>query len=69
MFKWFSLGHKRKKLRKHERVCYDYDYYFVEMPNEDNKILKNNQGKKSSKAPAIFYADRVFTWKTTLKKT
>ena len=27
------------------------------MPNEDNKILKYNQGEKSLKAPAIIYAD------------
>ena len=34
----------------------DRDYY-VEMPNEDNKILKCNHGKKSLKSPAIIYAD------------
>ena len=27
------------------------------MPNEDNKILKYNHGKKSVKAPFIIYAD------------
>ena len=27
------------------------------MPNEDNKILKYNQGEKSLKPPAIIYAD------------
>ena len=27
------------------------------MPNEDNKILKYNHGKKSLKVPAIIYAD------------
>ena len=27
------------------------------MPNEDNKILKYNQGEKSLKLPAIIYAD------------
>ena len=30
------------------------------MPNEDNKILKYNHGKKSLKAPAIIYADLEF---------
>ena len=29
-----------KKLKKHEKVCNDDDYCYVEMPNEDNKILK-----------------------------
>ena len=42
-----------KKLKKHERVCYDHDYCYVEMPNEDNKILKYNHGEKSMKAPFI----------------
>ena len=27
------------------------------MPNEDNKILKNNHGEKSMRAPFIIYAD------------
>ena len=27
------------------------------MPNEDNRILKYNHGKKSMKAPSIIYAD------------
>ena len=39
------------------KVCNDHDYCHVEMPNEDNKMLKYNQGKKSLKAPAITYAD------------
>ena len=38
-------------------MCNDHDYCFVEMPNDDNKIL--NYGKNSLKAPAIIYADRV----------
>ena len=28
---------QKNKLKKHERVCNDYDYH-VDMPNEDNKI-------------------------------
>ena len=27
------------------------------MPNEDNKIIKYNQGEKSIKSPFIIYAD------------
>ena len=30
------------------------------MPDEDNKVLKCNHGKKSIKAPAIIYADLEF---------
>ena len=44
------------RIKKHERVCNDHEYYYVEMPNEDNKILKHNHGEKSLKAPFINYA-------------
>ena len=39
----------KNKLKKHERVCNDHDYCYVEIPNEDNKILKYNHGEKSLK--------------------
>ena len=45
------------KLKKHEKVCNDHDDCYVDMPNEDNKILKYNYGEKSLKAPFIVYAD------------
>ena len=45
------------KLKKHKKVCENHDYYYVEMPEEDNKILKYNQGEKSMKVPFIIYAD------------
>ena len=32
-------------------------YCHVEMPNEDNKIIKYNQGEKSIRSPFIIYAD------------
>ena len=44
------------KLKKH-KVCENHDYCYVEMPQEENKILKYNQGKKSMKVPFIIYAD------------
>ena len=47
----------KKKLEKHEKVCNDHDYCYVEMPNEDNKILKYNHGEKSMKVPFIIYAE------------
>ena len=46
-----------KKLKKHEKVCNDHDYCYVEMPNKDNKILKYNHGEKSLKTPFMIYAD------------
>ena len=45
MFKLFS------------HISNDHDYCYVEMPNEDNKILKYNYGEKSLKALFIIYAD------------
>ena len=45
------------KLETHEKVCENHDYCYVEMPKEDNKILKYNQGQKSMKVPVIIYAD------------
>ena len=45
------------KLKKHKKVCENHDYCYVEMPEEDNKILKYNQGEKSMKVPFIIYAN------------
>ena len=45
------------KLKKDEKVCNDYDYCYVEMLDEFNKILKYNHGEKSLKVPTIIYAD------------
>ena len=47
----------KEKLKKHEKVCNDHDYCYVEMPNEDNKILKYNHGENLLKVPFIIYAD------------
>ena len=45
------------KLKKHKNFCENNDYCCVEMSNEDNKILENNHGEKSMKAPSIIDAD------------
>ena len=47
----------KNKLKKHKKVCGNHDYCYVEMPEEYNKILKDNQGEKSMKVPFIIYAD------------
>ena len=44
----FHSYNTKKKLKKHERVCYDHGYCYAEMPNEDNKILKYNHEKMYS---------------------
>ena len=40
-----------------KKICNDHDYCYVEMPNEDNKILKYNHGGNLLKAPFMIYAD------------
>ena len=57
MVKLFSFVQSKRKTQKHEKVCNDHDYCFVEMPNKDNKILKYNHGEKSLNAPFMIYAD------------
>ena len=46
-----------KKLKKLKKVCESHDCCYVEMPEEDNKIIKYNQGEKSMKVPFIISAD------------
>ena len=45
------------KLKKNKKFCENHGYCYVEMPEEDNKILKYNEGEKSMKSPVIVYAD------------
>ena len=44
-------------LKNHENVCRDYDYCHIQMPNEENNILKYNLGEKSMEIPFIIYGD------------
>ena len=53
----FQLYTTENKLKKHKKVCENHDYCYVEIPEEDIKILKYNQGEKSMKVPFIIYAD------------
>ena len=57
MFKLFSCDRAENKLEKHKKICENHDYCHVELPNENNKIIKYNQGKKSIRSPFIIYAD------------
>ena len=47
----------KNKLEEHKKICENHEYCYVEMPNEDNKIIKYNQGEKSIKLPFIIYAE------------
>ena len=54
---YFHSYSTKNRLRIDERVCNDHDYCYVEMPNEDNKILEYNYGEKSLKAPFFISFD------------
>ena len=45
----------KNKLEKHKNECNDYCY--VEIPKENNKILKYKHGEKAMRAPFVIYAD------------
>ena len=53
----FHSCRTEKKLKKHERVCNDHAYCYVEMLDEGNKIWKYNYGEKPLKAPFMIYVD------------
>ena len=50
----------KNKLETHKKICENHDHCHVELPNEDNKIIKYNRGEKSIKSPFIIYADLEF---------
>ena len=45
----FHSYRTKNKLKKHKDVCENHDYCYVEMPKEDNKVLKYSHGEKSMK--------------------
>ena len=53
----FHSYRTKNKLESYKKICEKRNYCNVEMPNEDNKIIKYNQGEKSIKYPFIIYAD------------
>ena len=61
-----SYSTKKKRFEKHEKDCFDHDYCYIEMPNEDNKTLKYNHREKSLKFPFIIYAGFMFASKDAI---
>ena len=59
----FHSYRTENKLKMHyNNACKINDYCYVEMPEENNKILKYNHGETSMKYPFIIYVDlKVFT--------
>ena len=50
----FHSYRTKKKLKKHEKVRNNQDYCYVEMPNEDNKILSYYYRENSLKVSAYY---------------
>ena len=53
----FCAYSTKNKLEAQKKICENHNYCNVEMPNEDNKIIKYNQGEKSIKLLFAIYAD------------
>ena len=54
---YFYSFRANDKLKKHENIFRDHDYCYLEMPKENNKILKFNHGEKSMKNPFTINSD------------
>ena len=46
----------KNKLKNHKNVCKNHDYCHIEMPKENNKILKYKHEEKSTTASFVIYA-------------
>ena len=53
----FCAYNTKNRFEQHKQICENNKYCHVEMPSEDNKIIKYNHGEKSIKSSFIIYAD------------
>ena len=53
----FHSYRTKNKLEAHKKTCENHDYCHVEMPTEDNNMIKYNHGEKSMKLLFLIYAD------------
>ena len=53
----FNSYRAENKLKEHKVVFKKHDYYYVEIPEENNKILKYNHGEKSMKLLFLICAE------------
>ena len=47
----------KDKLKKHKDVCENHDYFYIEIPKEDSKVLKYNYGEKLMKVRLNIHVD------------
>ena len=60
----FHSYRTKNKLDAHKKICENHDYCHIEMPTNDNNIIKYNQGEKSIKYRLLFMP----IWNACLKK-
>ena len=53
----FSSFRTENALKNQENVCRDHDYCHIQLPNEENNILKYNLRENSMKIPFIIYGN------------
>ena len=53
----FHSYRTKNKFEAHEKIYENRDYCHVDMPTNDNNMIKYNQGEKSIKLPFIVYTD------------
>ena len=54
---WYRTEHVSNELNMNYNVSKNHDYCYLEIPNEENKILKYNHGEKSIKVPFVIHVD------------
>ena len=59
----FNSYTTKNKLKNHYNVCKNHDCCYVKMLNEDNKILKYNNGKKCMKHAFVIYFNLEYIFK------
>ena len=53
----FRAFRTKSKLEVHKKMCKNHDNCYVQMPNDENKILGYKENKKPKKAPFVIYSD------------
>ena len=54
----FKSFRTKSKLEIHKKMCGNHNYFYVQMPNNENKILEYKHSQKSKIAPFAIYSDR-----------
>ena len=53
----FKVFRTKFKLEVRKKMCENHDYCYVQMPNEENKILEYKENQKPKKALFVIYSD------------